>query len=73
MNCTETVRAILREYPETRDNSTRAYLIYLDRFSSNLNYHSIPLITHFGSINQDSVIRISTFLKLWQRHRKSFS
>lgn len=58
MKPTTIIRAILRDYPSTRYDETDAYLIHLKQIFS-------------GSISIESPIKISTFLRIWQRYRRS--
>jgi hypothetical protein len=60
MKPTTIVRAILRDYPSTRYDETDAYMIHLIQFFS-------------GSISIDSPIKINTFLRIWQRYRRSIN
>ncbi len=56
MSCTNTVRAILRDRPAARYDVDLAYWSHL-----------------FDTIRSpERRIRIPTFLRLWQRHRRDF-
>lgn len=59
MKPTAIVRAILRDHPVSRYDVTHAYIIYLSQFTG-------------GAIQIEDLINIATFLRTWQRHRRSF-
>ena len=59
MSATTIVRAILREYPEARYDESRAYWIHVVQI-------------HGGATTLEKPIKINTFLRIWQRHRRTF-
>ena len=65
MSSTETVRAILREHPASRYDVTQAYLIYLGQFT----IYAGRVIGEVATMQK--VIGVATFLRTWQRHRRS--
>jgi len=59
MSATTIVRAILREHPEARHDESQAYWIHVDQVIS-------------GTIDLEKPLKINTFLRIWQRHRRTF-
>jgi hypothetical protein len=59
MNPTNTVRAILRDHPAARYDVTHAYIIYLSQYAGE-------------NIHIENLINLATFLRTWQRYRRSF-
>lgn len=64
MTFTAIVRAILREHPESRYDVTYAYLVYLGKF--------VGATLCIETLCTQKLIGIQTFLRIWQRHRRSF-
>lgn len=66
MSATQTVRAILRTHPQARFNPIQAYLIHLTQLMVDLSRRAGDDET----VNRP--IAIATFLRTWQRHRRTF-